>query len=182
MPVVNRAFAGASRLVYPLHSFVDLDWIPIAYSLTRMWLANYETGHLQQSLYGRKTLHDYACDHCVVSAWTPLAQPAIWTVSSHYQTCSPFCPLFCYSVWLFTFSEKNGITACWRTSYNFLRFAGLGIDIWPTCYSPAISLSAPPENEVYASWHCSSIILVYTFWSYYVFRGKQIMKGYHWSK
>ncbi|MGL5601544.1 MAG: cytochrome d ubiquinol oxidase subunit II, partial [Silvania sp.] len=68
----------------------------------------------------------------------------------------------------------------------FLGFSGLGISIWPHIIPPSITLwqaAAPPQSQGFmlvGALFIIPIILVYTFWSYYVFRGKvQPGEGYH---
>jgi len=68
----------------------------------------------------------------------------------------------------------------------FLGFSGLGISIWPNIIPPSISLwdaASPPQSQGFmlvGALLIIPLILVYTAWSYYVFRGKvQPGEGYH---
>ena len=68
----------------------------------------------------------------------------------------------------------------------FLGFSGLGISIWPAIIPPSITLwqaAAPVQSQEFmliGALFIIPIILVYTFWSYYVFRGKVPQdEGYH---
>ncbi len=68
----------------------------------------------------------------------------------------------------------------------FLGFTGLGISIWPTLIPPAISFrdaAGPSESlgfMLVGALFIIPVILVYTYWSYYVFRGKITPEqGYH---
>ncbi|MCS5873456.1 cytochrome d ubiquinol oxidase subunit II [Klebsiella pneumoniae subsp. pneumoniae] len=68
----------------------------------------------------------------------------------------------------------------------FLGFSGLGISIWPHIIPPAITLwqaAAPPQSQGFmlvGALLIIPVILGYTCWSYYVFRGKvQPGEGYH---
>jgi cytochrome d ubiquinol oxidase subunit II len=60
----------------------------------------------------------------------------------------------------------------------FLGFSGLGISVWPNIIPPHISLwdaAAPPSSQVFmlpGALLIIPVILMYTAWSYYVFRGK----------
>jgi cytochrome d ubiquinol oxidase subunit II len=60
----------------------------------------------------------------------------------------------------------------------FLGYSGLGISIWPAIIPPDVSIwtaSAPPQSQGFALVGALAIIpviLMYTAWSYYVFRGK----------
>ncbi|EKD6243352.1 cytochrome d ubiquinol oxidase subunit II [Salmonella enterica subsp. enterica serovar Infantis] len=73
-----------------------------------------------------------------------------------------------------------------RIGLIFLGFSGLGISIWPNIIPPDISLyaaAAPPQSQSFmlvGALIIIPIILAYTFWSYYVFRGKvRHGEGYH---
>ncbi|MGF7449477.1 cytochrome d ubiquinol oxidase subunit II, partial [Klebsiella michiganensis] len=68
----------------------------------------------------------------------------------------------------------------------FLGFSGLGISIWPYIIPPGITLwqaAAPPQSQGFmlvGALLILPVILGYTFWSYYVFRGQvQHGEGYH---
>lgn len=68
----------------------------------------------------------------------------------------------------------------------FLGFSGLGISLWPYIIPPDVTLwqaAAPSESlgfMLVGAGLIIPIILIYTFWSYYVFRGKvQPGEGYH---
>ncbi|WP_045047773.1 cytochrome d ubiquinol oxidase subunit II [Rouxiella chamberiensis] len=68
----------------------------------------------------------------------------------------------------------------------FLGFSGLGISIWPNIIPPSISIwqaASPPQSQAFmlvGSLFIIPVILAYTAWSYYVFRGKiKVDAGYH---
>ncbi|MGC2050842.1 MAG: cytochrome d ubiquinol oxidase subunit II, partial [Methylovirgula sp.] len=68
----------------------------------------------------------------------------------------------------------------------FLGYSGLGISLWPNVIPPSVSLwdaAAPPQSMGFAlvgALFIIPIILTYTAWSYYVFRGKvRAGEGYH---
>jgi len=68
----------------------------------------------------------------------------------------------------------------------FLGYSGLGISLWPNIVPPSISIwdaSSPPQSQGFmlvGTLFIIPLILVYTFWSYYVFRGKVTHDdGYH---
>ena len=59
----------------------------------------------------------------------------------------------------------------------FLGYSGLGISIWPAIIPPDVSIwtAAAPQSLGFALVGALAIIpviLMYTAWSYYVFRGK----------
>jgi cytochrome d ubiquinol oxidase subunit II len=68
----------------------------------------------------------------------------------------------------------------------FLGYSGLGISLWPNIVPPSISIwdaASPPQSQGFmlvGTLFIIPLILVYTFWSYYVFRGKVTHDdGYH---
>ena len=60
----------------------------------------------------------------------------------------------------------------------FLGYSGLGISLWPNIIPPSISIwdaAGPPQSlgfTLVGALFIIPIILIYTAWSYYVFRGK----------
>jgi cytochrome d ubiquinol oxidase subunit II len=68
----------------------------------------------------------------------------------------------------------------------FLGYSGLAISLWPHIIPPAVTIwqaAGPPQSLGFAlvgALFIIPIILVYTAWSYYVFRGKvRVGEGYH---
>ncbi len=68
----------------------------------------------------------------------------------------------------------------------FLGFTPLGISVWPNIIPPSITIwdaASPPQSQGFmlvGGLLIIPVILVYTFWSYYVFRGKiKPDEGYH---
>ena len=68
----------------------------------------------------------------------------------------------------------------------FLGYSGLGISVWPNIIPPDISIweaSGPPQSQGFTlvgALLIIPLILMYTAWSYYVFRGKvRAEDGYH---
>jgi cytochrome d ubiquinol oxidase subunit II len=128
-----------------------------------------------------------------ISLWTPLAQPAI---AARWFTLPNLFYLLPVPALVVIFSLYQ-----WRCLNNpdshnrpfiltlgliFLGFSGLGISIWPHIIPPSITLwqaAAPTQSQGFmlvGALLIIPVILVYTFWSYYVFRGKvQHGEGYH---
>jgi len=68
----------------------------------------------------------------------------------------------------------------------FMGYSGFAISLWPNIVPPGISIreaAAPPETmgfTLVGALFIIPIILTYTAWSYYVFRGKvRSGEGYH---
>jgi cytochrome d ubiquinol oxidase subunit II len=129
----------------------------------------------------------------VISLWTPLAQPAIadrWFTLPNLFFLLPV-PLLVVAigVWLWRDlhnPERHALPFILTLGLVFLGFSGLGISIWPHIIPPGITLwqaAAPPQSQGFmlvGALLIIPVILGYTFWSYYVFRGKvQHGEGYH---
>ena len=83
-------------------------------------------------------------------------------------------------------AEVMGFTTVDTLMLVFLGFSGLGISIWPNIIPPNIDIwaaSAPPQSQGFmlvGALLIIPVILTYTAWSYYVFRGKVTPgQGYH---
>ena len=67
----------------------------------------------------------------------------------------------------------------------FLGFVGLGISIYPYVVPRAVTIwdaAAPPQSQLFMLVGAAviiPIILAYTGWAYWVFRGKVGTHGYH---
>lgn len=73
----------------------------------------------------------------------------------------------------------------WTLSLFGLSFAGLGVSIWPDIIPGRVSIwqAAAPENSqifmLVGAAVLIPVILIYTAWAYWVFRGKVGSHGYH---
>jgi cytochrome d ubiquinol oxidase subunit II len=70
--------------------------------------------------------------------------------------------------------------------FFFLAYLGLGVSMWPMMVPPSVTIqdaAAPPATQAFLLWGASAlipIILVYTGYVYWLFRGKvQVGVGYH---
>lgn len=129
----------------------------------------------------------------IVSLWTPLVHHDIaqrWFSLPGVLFFLPVPILFVLAAW-----------GLWRAALRdrshyapfmlallliFLGYSGLGISVWPNLIPPDISFraaSSPPQSQGFmlvGALFIIPLILVYTFWSYYVFRGKVTHdQGYH---
>jgi len=130
----------------------------------------------------------------IISVWTPLEHPQIadrWfsTPNLYYLLPVPVCVLLC-SVLLWRGIKRpessHVLPFIFTLGLVFLGFSGLGISIWPNIIPPDISLwdaAAPPQSQGFmlvGALFILPFILMYSFWSYYVFRGKvRHGEGYH---
>ncbi|WP_230351209.1 cytochrome d ubiquinol oxidase subunit II [Lelliottia sp. WAP21] len=129
----------------------------------------------------------------LISLWTPLAHPLIATRWFSLPNLFFLLPVpvlviaLSFTLWKTLNNVRSHNLAFVLTlGLIFLGFSGLGISIWPHIIPPSITLwqaAAPPQSQGFmlvGALLIIPIILVYTFWSYYVFRGKvQHGEGYH---
>lgn len=95
--------------------------------------------------------------------------------------------VFSLWIWRLTHNEHSHTRPFLLTlGLIFLGFSGLGISLWPHIIPPRITIwdaAAPPASQLFmlvGTLLIIPVILVYTAWSYYVFRGKVSgTEGYH---
>ncbi|WP_020655751.1 cytochrome d ubiquinol oxidase subunit II [Massilia niastensis] len=132
----------------------------------------------------------------VISIWTPLRDPAVadrWFSFPNIVLLAPvpILVLACLVLMLRSLS-RNATRVPFRLPFVlalgliFLGYSGMAISIWPHIVPPAISIweaASPPASQGFAlvgTLFILPIILMYTAWSYWVFRGKvKADAGYH---
>lgn len=194
-PVVNRTYAGgALDWLTPFSLFCGLGLV-IAYALLgSTWLIMKTEGHLQARMYklAKPLLLALLFVLAIVSLWTPLAHPNIaerWFSQPNIFWFMPVPILVVLVSWamLKAMEQKAHYSPFLLTlALIFMGYSGLGISLWPHIIPPDISFwqaSSPPQSQGFilvGALFIIPIILVYTFWSYYVFRGKVTPdQGYH---
>lgn len=194
--VTGRTFSGgALDWLTPFNLFCGLGLV-IAYALLgASWLVMKSGEPLQGKMRAaaKKLLLALLVVMGVISLWTPLSHGAIadrWFSMPNLLFFSPV-PLLviALSIWLWRClgnEEVHRRPFLLTLGLIFLGFSGLGISIWPNIIPPDISFwqaASPPQSQGFmlvGALLIIPIILVYTFWSYYVFRGKiQHGEGYH---
>ncbi|MDF2642904.1 MAG: cytochrome d ubiquinol oxidase, subunit [Pseudomonas sp.] len=195
IPVENRQFAGGSLdWLAPFPMFCGLALI-VAYALLGCtWLIMKTEGSLQ------KAMHDLARPLAlvllvvigVVSLWTPLAHPDIADRWFSMPNLFWFLPVpILVLVTLFGLIKAVARNAHYTPFLLtllliFLGYSGLGISLWPNIIPPSVSIwdaASPPQSQGFmlvGTLFILPFILGYTYWSYYVFRGKVTTEdGYH---
>ncbi|MCX2890673.1 MULTISPECIES: cytochrome d ubiquinol oxidase subunit II [Pseudomonas] len=193
--VVDRHFAGGTLdWLTPFSLFSGLGLI-VAYTLLGCtWLIMKTEGSLQ------KTMHDIARPLAlvllavigIVSLWTPIAYPQIadrWFSMPNLLWFMPVPLLVLVTFYglLKAVARNAHYTPFLLTLVLiFLGYSGLGISLWPNIIPPSISIwdaASPPQSQGFmlvGTLFILPFILMYTFWSYYVFRGKVTHEdGYH---
>jgi cytochrome bd ubiquinol oxidase subunit II len=195
IPVVNRAFAGgAFDWFSPFTVFTGLGVVVVYALLGSTWLIMKTEGALQavmirltRPLTGALLLFMIA-----VSIWTPLAHTTIaqrWFAwpSMLWFTPVPVLVALCTIKLLKSLrGDPHASPFVYVLGLVFLGYTGLAISLWPMIIPPNISIwqaAAPPQSQGFAlvgALFIIPFILMYTAWSYYVFRGKvRAGDGYH---
>ncbi|WP_225758729.1 cytochrome d ubiquinol oxidase subunit II [Leclercia sp. Marseille-Q4284] len=194
--VSGRAFAGGPFDWFtPFNLFCGLGLV-VAYAfLGATWLVMKSENPLQARMrqVSKRLLLALLGIIAVISIWTPLSQPAIadrWFSLPNLFFLLPV-PVLVVVLGLWQWRSLSNprshhLPFVLTLGLIFLGFSGLGISIWPHIIPPSITLwqaAAPPQSQGFmlvGALFIIPIILVYTFWSYYVFRGKvQPGEGYH---
>lgn len=169
--------------------------VTVAYALLgSTWLIMKTEGELQQRILQltRPLLALVVIALTVVSIWTPLAHPAIanrWFSLPNLYYLSVVPVLVAASLYsllheLKTSNDKRPFISA--LIIVLLGLIGLAISIWPHIIPPAITIwdAAAPVSSLkftlVGTLVIVPVILGYTIWSYYVFRGKvRHGDGYH---
>ncbi|WP_174508802.1 cytochrome d ubiquinol oxidase subunit II [Klebsiella oxytoca] len=194
--VSGRAFIGGMfDWLTPFTLFCGLG-LTVAYALLgATWLVMKSENPLQDKMRrtSRGLLLALLTTIAIISLWTPLAQPAIaarWFSLPDLFFLLPVPLLVAvigFCLWQILGNRNSHARPFILTlGLVFLGFSGLGISIWPYIIPPNITLwqaAAPPQSQGFmlvGALLIIPVILGYTFWSYYVFRGKvQHGEGYH---
>lgn len=195
-PVVNRTFAGGPfDWLTPFTLFCGFGLL-VAYALLgATWLVMKSEDPLQALMrrHARGLLLMLLAVMAIISLWTPLTHPSIatrWFSLPNIWFLLPV-PALVIAVSLLLWralghTSRHTLPFTGTLALVFLGFSGLGISIWPAIIPPGITLwqaAAPVQSQGFmlvGALLIIPIILVYTFWSYYVFRGKvQHGEGYH---
>jgi cytochrome d ubiquinol oxidase subunit II len=195
IPVEGRVYSGGPLdwlAPFPLLSGVG---VMIAYTLLgSTWLIMKTEGALQQRMIhvARPFSLMLLGAIGVVSVWTPLIHPDVaarWFSFPNLILFAPVPLLVGAAIWwllraLKRTPERGPFVAA--LGLIFLGYTGMAISIWPHIVPPYISIwnaASPPQSQGFAllgTLFILPFILMYTVWSYYVFRGKvRAGEGYH---
>ncbi|EDS6439003.1 cytochrome d ubiquinol oxidase subunit II [Salmonella enterica subsp. VII serovar 1,40:g,z51:--] len=194
--VTGRAYSGGPFDWFtPFTLFCGLGLV-VAYALLgATWLVMKSENPLQDKMrnIAKKLLIALLLTITIISLWTPLTHHAIaerWFTLPNLWFLLPvplLVALFSLGAWRSLNQQHyHALPFVLTLGLIFLSFSGLGISIWPHIIPPSITLwqaAAPTQSQGFmlvGALLIIPIILVYTFWSYYVFRGKvQHGEGYH---
>jgi cytochrome d ubiquinol oxidase subunit II len=191
----DGAYAGAAfDWLSPFSLFTGLGLIAAYALLGSTWLLIKTEGPLQARMLGmaRRAAWAVLGAIVVISAWTPLADPRIAARWFSLPNLFFFAPvpilvlLFLYLLLRSVRGQPHAGPFIYALGLVFLGYTGLGISLWPNIIPPAISIwdaAAPPQSQGFAlvgALLIIPVILMYTAWGYYVFRGKvKSGEGYH---
>jgi cytochrome d ubiquinol oxidase subunit II len=187
IPVASHAYAGGPLdWISPFSLFTGIGLLVTYALLGSTWLIMKTEGAVQLRAYwlARWLTWKLLAVIVVISVWTPLADATIaarWFSWPNLLWLSPVPLLVVASVWLLlrSLSRKTQALPFLATlALVFLGYAGIGISLWPNIVPPAVSIwqaSSPPESQGFTlvgALFIIPVILAYTVWAYYVFRGK----------
>ena len=187
IPVADRAYqGGAWDWISPFSLFTGAGLV-VAYALLGCtWLIMKTEGRLHRHMcdIARPLTLALLAVIAALSLWTPLAQPQIaqrWFSLPNMFWFLPV-PLLVAIAGFDLIRRVRGMPNAGpfvlSLALLFLGYSGLGISIWPAIIPPDVSIwtaSAPAQSQGFAlvgALVIIPIILMYTAWSYYVFRGK----------
>jgi cytochrome bd ubiquinol oxidase subunit II len=194
-PVSGRTFAGGYMdWLAPFPLFCGLGLL-VAYALLGCtWLIMKTEHELHRKMSALATPLVIALLVIVglISLWTPFSHEAIaqrWFTRPNLFWFLPVPVLVLVCAWGIVRGVKR------EAHYSpflltllliFLGFSGLGISVWPYIIPPSITIwqaASPAISQAFmlvGGLLIIPVILMYTFWSYYVFRGKvKADEGYH---
>ncbi|WP_353150063.1 cytochrome d ubiquinol oxidase subunit II [Pollutimonas bauzanensis] len=193
--VVDRSYAGGPLdWLQPFPIFTGLGLI-VAYALLGCtWLILKTEGPLHDRMrqLARPLTLVLLGTIVVLSIWTPLTDSAIaqrWFSLPNLFWFAPV-PLLVLLVTYYLLRSLNKDPHAGpfllTLALIFLGYSGLGISVWPNIIPPDISIwdaSGPAQSQGFTlvgALLIVPLILMYTAWSYYVFRGKvKVGDGYH---
>ncbi|WP_397473414.1 cytochrome d ubiquinol oxidase subunit II [Pusillimonas sp.] len=195
LPVVDRGYAGGVLdWITPFSIFTGLGLI-VAYALLGCtWLIVKTDGLLYDRMrsLARPLTFVLLGVIVVISIWTPLIHESIadrWFSLPNLFWFAPVPVLVAVSAYYLLRMlgrEPHSGPFLLTLALIFLGYSGLGISIWPNVIPPDISIweaSGPAQSQGFTLVGALLIIpfiLMYTGWSYYVFRGKvRPGEGYH---
>jgi len=195
IPVVDRAYAGGPLdWISPFSLFTGAGLLVTYALLGSTWLILKTEGPLQLRAYRitRWLTWMLLAVIIVISIWTPLADARIaarWFSLPNLFWLSPVPLLVAAITWLLLRAVARKAQAqpfLLALALMFLGYGGLGISLWPNIIPPAISIweaASPPQSQGFTlvgTLLIIPVILSYTVWTYYVFRGKVRQgDGYH---
>ena len=195
VPVVDGNSAhGLMDWLTPFAIFTGLG-VVVGYALLGVtWLVLKTEGELQRQMMRvtRPITLAVLAAIVIASIWTPLANEAIasrWFSQPDFWFFTPVPILVLLATYAILNTVRNDPHAgpfVWSLVLVFLAYSGFVISIWPNIVPPSLSIweaAAPPESlgfTLVGALLIIPMIIGYSAWAYYVFRGKvKVGEGYH---
>ena len=193
--VSGRAYAGGWFDWFSPFSLMTGVAVTVGYALLgATWLILKTDGSVQQRAYGFASVLALGqlASIAVISIWTPLLQPeylALWLslpAILYAAAVAVLLPIVSARL-ILSIRNRHEIEPFLASLALFLlSFAGLGISLYPNIVPPSITIwqAASPDNSL-AFLLTGAVVLIpmilaYTAYSYWVFRGKvDSQAGYH---
>ncbi|HYX04783.1 MAG TPA: cytochrome d ubiquinol oxidase subunit II [Reyranella sp.] len=193
--VSDRAFAGGAFDFLTPFSVLTGIALVFGYALLGAgWLVLKTEGEIQERArrYGRICLVVVLLAVLAVSIWTPLMSEEVarrWFSWPNILILSPVPIASALVAWA-TWRSLNGVsqsgTFIGATALFVLSYAGIAISLWPMIVPHHYTLdqaASSPSTQAFllvGTLFLLPVILVYSSWSYWVFRGKvRADVGYH---
>ena len=195
IPVANRAYSGGWWNWLTPFSLLTGVALVIGYALLgACWLIYKTEGHVQNEARRFAKLTGIATLTLIgmVSIWTPFLSDAFMLKwfrfpALFYTAPVPLLVLGCAWLLYKGIEEKRDLQPFLASLALFvLCYIGIGISLYPFIVPGAVTIwqAAAPDNSLqfllYGTMVLIPLILIYTAWSYWVFRGKvSVEGGYH---
>jgi len=196
IPMKDGAYAGGPfDWLTPFSVFVGISLLFTYALLGSTWLVMKTEGPLQGRMRraSRRLSWVLLGVIAIISMWTPLAHPAIaerWFSLPNIFWFAPVPLLVVGAMWWLwrTLADEtsHAMPFVLTLILIFLGYSGLGISLWPNVIPPSTSIwdaAGPPQSLGFAlvgALLIIPLILMYTAWGYWVFRGKvRHGEGYH---
>ncbi|MFG6136927.1 MULTISPECIES: cytochrome d ubiquinol oxidase subunit II [unclassified Halomonas] len=202
------AVVGAYIQGFPVEDFVyvggALDWLTPFTVLTGLglvagyallgatWLIMKTEGHIQAWAYrlAPRLLVAVLAVFAIISLWTPFVDDAVrerWFGHLHLLWVFPALALLCaFWLWRSVQARREGQPFIATLGVFVFTYLGLVVSKWPVIVPPNYTLwdvASAPESQLFlllGVLFVIPIVLAYTAWSYWVFRGKvRVGEGYH---
>lgn len=187
IPVVGRQFAGGSYdWIRPFSLLVGVGLIFGYGLLGACWLVLKTDGTMQEwaRRRARQLFFGVLVFIAIVSLWTPLMQPRIFERWFSWPNVALLSPVpfvtaaMAWWLWRALSGKRDHMPFLAAMGLFLMCYLGLGISIWPMVVPYQISLwdaAAASSSQAFlalGTLFLLPIIIMYTGWSYWVFRGK----------
>ncbi|MCK2183296.1 cytochrome d ubiquinol oxidase subunit II [Halomonas getboli] len=192
-PVENFVYVGgAFDWLTPFSVLTGLGLVAGYALLGATWLIMKSEGHIQEWAYrlAPRLLIAVLAVFAIISLWTPFVDQAVrerWFGHLHLLWVFPALALLCaYWMWRSVKERREGQPFVATLGVFVFTYLGLVVSKWPVIVPPNYTLwdvASAPESQLFlllGMLFVIPIVLTYTAWSYWVFRGKvRVGEGYH---